>query len=310
MHKKLPPLKYDESWKQVFTMSTIDAIKNFHPVLAATIDFTKQIEFLEQEIIKDNHNKKITDKLIKFELLNGVTQFIFVHIEIEANKPYTIAKRMFNYYIYLLNRFSKERILGLIIYVGDKLVKNINTYIIEDIGFRLEYVCHYYSFAEQKEADLLANENPIALIVLATKWANQAKIKGTMIRRIELAKKILLEGKRRGLNKINIRKLSEFISKLLSLSSENKNKILKENNFKNPIMYENIRTYQQAQEIFEGYVMMTEEGKPLSKYIEESKLEGKLEAIRINAKNFKKLGVDTKIIHQATGLSIKEIKNL
>ena len=45
MHKKLPPLKYDESWKQVFTMSTIDAIKIFHPVLAATIDFTKQIEF-------------------------------------------------------------------------------------------------------------------------------------------------------------------------------------------------------------------------------------------------------------------------
>ena len=71
-------------------------------------------------------------------------------------------------------------------------------------------------------------------------------------------------------------------------------------------MYENIRTYQQAQEIWDGVDLMTEEGKPLSKYIEEGKLEEKLNT----ARNLKSAGVHLNIIAQATGLTLKEIEVL
>ena len=53
------PLNYDESFKGMISASTIDVINLCYPKIAETIDFTKPIEFLEQELIKENQAKII-----------------------------------------------------------------------------------------------------------------------------------------------------------------------------------------------------------------------------------------------------------
>ena len=69
-----------------------------------------------------------------------------------------------------LCRYQNKPITALVIYTGKKVPKRPNSYEMACHGTKLSYWFNYYAVAEQNEADLIANKNIFALIILAIKY--------------------------------------------------------------------------------------------------------------------------------------------
>lgn len=85
-----------------------DFLLFFLPELHLEVDFSKQVEFLQQELFKEiiehRQGRKIADQIAKVHLKNGKEQWILVHTEIHAGDEMHFAKRMFEYFYRIRDR--------------------------------------------------------------------------------------------------------------------------------------------------------------------------------------------------------------
>ena len=170
-------IQYDRNWKQVVTELIDPFIAFFLPDLYAEIDWGFPPEFLEKELYKTQilkKNKRELDKLVKVKLKSGEEKWIFIHIEFQTNGAANIGMRMYEYYELIRERYGKE-IVALVVYTGDRIPKNPNSYTVEYFGTSITYCFNFYAVCEQTEAELLNNPNPFALIVLANWYVLQSK---------------------------------------------------------------------------------------------------------------------------------------
>ena len=98
------------------------------PELHLEVDFSKQVEFLQQELFKEiiehRQGRKIADQIANVHLKSGKVQWSFVHTEIQTGDEVHFVKRMIEYFHRIRDRYGKK-IVAIAIFT-DKSTKSTN----------------------------------------------------------------------------------------------------------------------------------------------------------------------------------------
>ncbi len=217
MQKAKIKIDYDGTWKIVTTNLIEDFIKFFLPSLYIDIDFSYPPEFLEQELlemVEDEKLKHILDKLVKLRLKNGEEKWIFVHIEFQTEGD--IRARMFIYYRRILDKFGKE-ITAIVIYTGRGIPKKHDRYESDPkYGTGVIYFFNSYIIAKQKAENLLKDENPFSIVVLANLYLNQTH--KDLEKRLEFKESLYSLAESRGYSFEKTSELFIFVKELMRLT--------------------------------------------------------------------------------------------
>lgn len=164
-------IDYDSQWKELIGEFFEDFTAFFMPDLYKDVDFTKPIEFLEQELLdifKTKYKgKRINDKLVKVYLKDGTEKWVLIHIEVQATFETEFAERMFLYYALIYTKYGVKDITAIAIFTNNKVPKRYDKFEHHLYGTRILYEYNSYRVIDQKEDELLKSKNPFALAVLA-----------------------------------------------------------------------------------------------------------------------------------------------
>ena len=190
--KKPTGQDYDSPWKQIFTDYFEDGIAFIVPPLHLQIDWSRPVEFMEQELYEAVKTRfrgaKLCDKLAKVYLVTGEPLFLLVHIEIESAPKTSFAKRFFWYRVLIFDKHKTENIYSLAIFTNDPPSNQPGKYEFRFLDNRVLFEYPVFKIAVQEETNLLKSENIFALFVLAQQYANKSK--NDMEQRLAFRKKL------------------------------------------------------------------------------------------------------------------------
>ena len=135
-------------------------------------NFDLGFEFLDKElselfpVLKKKVGSRFVDMLVKAHLQNGEEEWILVHIEIQGEGSKDFPKRMHQYWYRIYDRYEVD-IVALAVFTGNHNQKRSNRFHKEFLGTRITYEYNVYHILDHSEHELLAMNNPFALIVLA-----------------------------------------------------------------------------------------------------------------------------------------------
>src|SRR5258708_4588764 len=90
---------YDGAWKEALELYLQPFLQLCFPVVAAGIDWSAPVAFLDQElqeVVRDAElGKQRTDKLAKVRRLDGLEEWILIHVEIQSQGDPDLAHRMY-----------------------------------------------------------------------------------------------------------------------------------------------------------------------------------------------------------------------
>ncbi len=168
--------KNDILLKSAFEEAFPDLLRFFFVDADAIFQMDKGFEFMDKELrelfpeLEKSGGSRYVDMLAKTYLKNGNEEWILIHIEIEGGDTKNFGRRMFQYYYRILDRFEVE-VAALAVFTGDSKQKVPYTYEKDFLGTRLKYEYNSYHILEHTEQQLLAMDNPFALIVLSAQKA-------------------------------------------------------------------------------------------------------------------------------------------
>ncbi|XLZ68446.1 DUF4351 domain-containing protein [Massilia sp. SR12] len=175
-----PAARYDSPWKLVLTHAFRAFMDFYFPDLSAQIDWSRRPRFLDKELAQtgfgDAPAGRVADKLVALYLRDGTEHWILVHIEIQAQRDDTFARRVHA----LNNRIFEQH---------DRPVASLALLADEDphwhpVGFhnKLLGTTMGITFASVKLLDyadridqLQASRNPFALVTLAHLYTQRTK---------------------------------------------------------------------------------------------------------------------------------------
>ena len=101
MPKTTPPARYDLRWKAVITHAFHPFMDFYFPDLSARIDWRQRPRFLDKELagfgIGSAGDVMVADTLIKVFLRDAPARSVLVHIEVQAQRDATLARRVHDY---------------------------------------------------------------------------------------------------------------------------------------------------------------------------------------------------------------------
>ena len=215
-------IDYDSHWKEIISEFFEDFAAFFMPDLYKSVDFTRPVDFLEQELLdifKTKYKgKHINDKLVKVYLKDGTEKWILIHIEVQATFEKEFAKRMFLYYALIYTKYEIEDITAIAIFTNPKVPKNHNHYKHSLFGTTISYQYNSYKIRDQKEAELLKSKNPFALAVLANLYVLKTNQKYD--KRLIQKEKLFEIAKRVGYDEKKLIRLLIFVKNLMVLPED------------------------------------------------------------------------------------------
>ena len=110
------------------------------------------------------------DKLVKVYQQDGTEECVLVHIEVQGRHDPLFAKRMFKYYCRIFDRFDRP-ITAIAIFSGRDGHKLPDRYEYSYQGSALTYQYNTLRILDYDDIDLMASDNPFALVILAAKKA-------------------------------------------------------------------------------------------------------------------------------------------
>ena len=302
----------DLIWKAVFEEVFDDFLRFFFPNADDLFDMNKKFDYLDKEFDLllptgggGTKGVRYVDKLAKVYLKNGNEKWISIHIEVQNRKTEDdLSSRMLRYW-YLVKDKHKVSITALAILTGSSKSFQPKPYVEEYLGTKLTYEFNVYKIIDQDEAELRANPNPFAVVVLVALLAIKCKnaddftlkeIKKDLIR--ELIKRKVNNEKRKGI--INFIKyyVSFKKSEMMVIFEKESEKLLGRNTTMGTEEY--LLQKAKGEGILEGKL----EG------ILEGKLEGKLEEALQIAKEMKVDGINLAQISKYTGITIQKLEKL
>ncbi len=212
---------FDEAWKKVIERFFPQLLRFFVPKLYEDVDFSKGVSFLDKEMeqlsIISLKGAKYVDKLAKIYLKDGGEQWILVHIEVQGYPDEEFSLRMFRYFYRIFDRHGK-RIVSMAILTGSEEGTGDGRYKVEAYGSGVDFRYLFFRLMRDYDRDKLErDENPIAMVVLASQEKGRAKRSGEKFNAKRYLIRKLYE---RGYGRDEIRGLFEFIDWVLQLSSE------------------------------------------------------------------------------------------
>ena len=296
-----PPRKRDDFiWKAVFEDIFDDFLRFFFPKADELFDMSKKFDYLDKEFDlllpteKDGaKGVKYVDKLAKVYLKNGDERWISIHIEVQNRKTKEdLSGRMLRYW-YLVKDKHKVSITALAILTGSSKSFLPKPYVEEYLGTKLTYEFNVYKIMDQDEAELRANPNPFAVVVLVALMAIKYKNADDFTVK-EIKKDLIRELIKRKVNKEKRKGIINFIKYYV--------------NFKNPEMM--VIFEKESRQLLGRSTTMGTEEYLLQKAKGEGILEGKLEEALQIAKEMKLDGINFAQISKYTGLTIKQLEKL
>jgi hypothetical protein len=104
------PLNHDSPWKVTVEKLTRSLLEVTFPEVAAGIDWSVQLESLEQELHEITPASEIgakrVDKLLKVRLLNGTDQWLYIHIEVQMHYDPNLPRRLFIYHYRIFDKYG------------------------------------------------------------------------------------------------------------------------------------------------------------------------------------------------------------
>ncbi|GAB2775651.1 hypothetical protein GCM10027275_18460 [Rhabdobacter roseus] len=168
--------KNDILLKGAFEQTFPDLLRFFFKEADALFDLERGFEFMDKELrelfpeLEKRGGTRFVDLLVKTWLRNGQAEWILVHVEIEGGDTPTFPKRMFRYYYRLLDRFEVE-VAAIAVFTGAKSQQRPAHYHTDFLGTSVSYRYNAYHIFDHTEQELLAMNNPFALVVLAAQKA-------------------------------------------------------------------------------------------------------------------------------------------
>ncbi len=164
----------DLLWKAALEDLFDDFLLFFYPNAGEVFNLNKEFEYLDKELEQlfppesDKYAPRYVDKLVKVFTREGQEEWILIHIEVQSYPDHDFAKRMFQYYYRILDKYNRP-ITAFAIFADDN--KDFRPYLYkrEFLGTKVSYEFNTYKIIEQDDLELEASNNPFALAVLSAK---------------------------------------------------------------------------------------------------------------------------------------------
>jgi predicted transposase YdaD len=300
----------DILWKATLEDLFDDFLRFFYPEADELFDLEKGFEYLDKELDQlfppeaDNYAPRYVDKLVKVFTKTGKEEWILIHVEVQGYTDQDFARRMFQYYYRILDKYDKP-ITAFAIFADSNKSFHPKYYEREFLGTRVYYAFNTYKIIDQADEELEASNNPFAMAVLSAKLAlSHSKLDDQQL--FDLAYNLARRLLTKQMPKEKIRKVMSFLRYYL--------------HFENPQMFANftkeitILTERKITMGIEEFLLDRAEKKGIEKGIEKGREEGiekgRVESLRETALKMKKSGLDLNLIANITGLSVEEIEKL
>ncbi len=168
--------KDDILLKSAFEEFFPDLLRFYYPDADAVFDMRRGFEFLDKELAElfpepeRQGGSRFVDLLAKAYLNTGEEEWILVHIEIQKTTDKNFTHRMLQYWYRIYDRYRVD-ITALAVFTGDKKQKCPARFHKSFMGTQITYEYNVYHILSHTEQELLAMNNPFALIVLAAQKA-------------------------------------------------------------------------------------------------------------------------------------------
>ena len=213
----------DDLWKKVIADLFEDFLLFFLPEFHKEVDFSKSVDFLQQElfkeIIKDRKGRKMADQIAKVHLKNGKEQWVLVHTEVQSEDDEDFPLRMFQYYYRIFDRYGKK-IVAIAVF-SNKSNKSSNQYKDVYFGTELSYTFNKYVIDNFDEKELKKSPKLFSKALLASIYMNRTKSNDKMEMR-SIYKRALLRDvwSLQNATRTEISALLYFVDYLLKLPEE------------------------------------------------------------------------------------------
>jgi hypothetical protein len=168
--------KNDILLKSAFEESFPDLLSFFFPEANKIFAIERGFEFLDKELhelfpeLEKKGGSRFVDMLVKAFLKNGAEEWILVHIEIQREDTTEFPHRMFQYWYRIHDRYNVD-IVALAVFTGRVSQKQPSSFTKSFLGTEIIYKFNTFHIFDHSESQLLAMDNPFALIVLAAQKA-------------------------------------------------------------------------------------------------------------------------------------------
>lgn len=175
-----PSARYDLPWKAAIAHALRNFMVFFFPELVTQIDWRYRPRFRDKELAAIGFGAAadcmVADKLIEIRLRDGSPRWVLIHIEVQAQRDATLPHRMLDYN-YRISSEHRQQVASLVLLADVDAHWRPHTYHEELLGTSLTF-----SFATAKlldhadrSAELMASDNPFALVTLAHLRTQQAR---------------------------------------------------------------------------------------------------------------------------------------
>lgn len=166
--------KEDNLWKGILEDTFKDFIEFMHPGIAEILDMHKEFQFLDKElkqifpIEKEDILPEVINKLVKVFKRSGHEEWILLHVDAQKKYQKGLGKRMFTHFHKIIDKFDK-RVSAYILFTEMTGREIPDYYITGFMGTKLTYHFNCYKIADATDQELLDNNNPFVIIILAAR---------------------------------------------------------------------------------------------------------------------------------------------
>lgn len=164
--------EYDSPWKNITESFFEDFMRFFFPEVHEQIDWTRNYEFLEQELQKVvreavTKNRRV-DKLVKVWRKDGKDALLYIHIEVQSQYDLDFPERMFIYHYRLYDRYG-TRVTSLAVLGDNQEYWRPRSYHYETMGAELSFCFPMVKLLDYQEKwdELEKSRNPFSMVVRA-----------------------------------------------------------------------------------------------------------------------------------------------
>jgi predicted transposase YdaD len=187
-------VKYDILWKGLLDEVFDDFLRFVFPKVEEELDLARGFVFLDKELgqmFPEPQKKSATrhvDKLVKVYKKDGEERWLLVHVEVQEKRDVLLPQRMFQYYYRIMDKHHHP-ITAVAVFTGVEGKKMPDRFEDRCLGTELVYKFNTMRITDYSDEELMANENPFAIVLLVAK---QGMLKGDEFDQILLDKKMLI----------------------------------------------------------------------------------------------------------------------
>jgi len=228
--KEAEKSKYDSAWKKIIKKLFKDFLKFFFPDIYDAIDFTKKIDFLDNELKEIDPDSTMGDRaadvLVKVHLKDGSLTYIciIIHIEVQSQAKPGFMKRMFIYFYRGYDKMVEKNIpmISVAILADDSPNYRPDEYCFNLFGFEIRMKIPIvkildYQLKKELRDKLESTTNPMSMIVKAQLKSHEVK-QADNDTKFEVTKELIRQCYKHGYSKEDTKLVMNFFDWVIAIT--------------------------------------------------------------------------------------------